>query len=148
MAAASKFGWQSDLKFMTKLTHFSHPTMTYYLAVVGTLDNPLYETTLFSTRSSAPSAAQLGASPSQSSFSIFGSPSLPPPALGKSNVGYGNKNGRHVMQLVAHASLDVVEDVQWVQNHMCAVLSAIPHRFANTDDPCFKQVSQKHRQVP
>lgn len=105
------------------LRHHTH-TMTYYLAVVGTLDNPLYETTLFSSTRSAPTAASQAtgaassASPSQSSFSIFGSPSLPPPALGKSNVGYGNKNGRHVMQLVAHASLDVVEDVQWVQNHM------------------------------
>lgn len=36
-------------------------------------------------------------------------------------VGYGQKtgpDGRHVMQLVAHASLDVVEDVQWTNGAM------------------------------
>ncbi|ORY56542.1 Sedlin [Leucosporidium creatinivorum] len=103
--------------------------MSYYLVLVGTLDNPLYEAFLTSTKSASSTIMSVPPtlnSPSPStSFSIFGA--LPtggggggtPSATGTpsgSNVGYGHKNGpggRHVMQLVAHASLDVVEDVQW-----------------------------------
>ncbi|KAM0791486.1 hypothetical protein ACM66B_005939 [Microbotryomycetes sp. NB124-2] len=106
--------------------------MSYYLVLVGTLDNPLYEAHLTSTRS-APSTI-MSVPPIQgnqpTSFSIFGAlqggtsanntPNVggPVPA---STVGYGSKNGvmgRHVMQLVAHASLDVVEDVQWTNGAM------------------------------
>lgn len=98
-------------------------TMSFYLVLVGTLDNPLYETTFTSTRAppSAANAPPNMSSPSQQSFSIFGSPSTS--VAGKSNVSYGPKNGRHVMQLVAHASLDVVEDVQWVNGYMCVCRS-------------------------
>lgn len=101
--------------------------MSFYLVLVGTVDNPIYETTLLSTRA-PPSAAAAQASlssPSQQSFSIFGSPSAPPSASGKSAVSYGPKHGRHVMQLVAHASLDVVEDVQWVNGYMCVCLHCL-----------------------
>lgn len=122
VAGVSPFGIPDFKNSRSRPFGSSHlVAMTYYLAVVGTLDNPMYETTLFSSRappSSSNSATAAAVSPSQSSFSIFGSPSLPPPALGKSNVGYGSKTGRHVMQLVAHAALDVVEDVQWVHNSM------------------------------
>ncbi|KAK4049495.1 TRAPP subunit [Microbotryomycetes sp. JL221] len=108
--------------------------MSYYLVLVGTLDNPLYEAYLTSTRS-APSTI-MSVPPSQSSptpttsFSIFGalqgaSSTTNTPNVGgppnSSKVGYGSKNGimgRHVMQLVAHASLDVVEDVQWTNGAM------------------------------
>ncbi|GAA5917060.1 hypothetical protein JCM6882_001917 [Rhodosporidiobolus microsporus] len=104
--------------------------MSYYLVLVGTLDNPLYESFLTSSKS-APSATAAAASPSiPTSFSIFGAlpaSSTPQPGsaqlggAGAGGVGYGNKagpNGRHVMQLVAHASLDVVEDVQWTNGGM------------------------------
>jgi len=101
--------------------------MTYYLVLVGTLDNPLYEAVLTSAKSSS-SASPIPASLS-SSFSIFGAipPSSPsaahvaPGAGPKGNIGYGNKygpGGKHVMQLVAHSSLDVVEDVQWTNGGM------------------------------
>ncbi|KAM0752875.1 Sedlin [Meredithblackwellia eburnea MCA 4105] len=104
--------------------------MAYYLVLVGTLDQPLYEAHLTSTKSSS-SAISVVPSPSLSpSFSIFGA--LPAgattgnassigPGGAKSNVGYGPKTGpagRHVMQLVAHASLDVVEDVMWTNGGM------------------------------
>lgn len=101
--------------------------MSFYLVLVGTVDNPIYETTLISTRA-PPSAAAAQASlssPSQRSFSIFGSPSAPPSAQSKSSVSYGPKHGRHVMQLVAHASLDVVEDVQWVNGYMCVAVTLV-----------------------
>ncbi|GAA6062725.1 hypothetical protein JCM10212_005928 [Sporobolomyces blumeae] len=125
--------------------------MSYYLVLVGTLDNPLYESYLSSSKTSSTSAfASVGAASSASpastsspqiptSFSIFGAarpapspnPNATPSAsgaatttqaqLGQSQVGYGAKagpNGKHVMQLVAHASLDVVEDVQWTNGAM------------------------------
>lgn len=107
---------------MSNLTYhmLQDATMTYYLAIVGTLDNPIYESTLYSARHSHANTTNASvSSPSQSSFSIFGAPQvLPPPALGHSNAGYGNKASKHVMQLVAHAALDVVEEVQWTQGYM------------------------------
>ncbi|GAA5887072.1 hypothetical protein JCM16303_007124 [Sporobolomyces ruberrimus] len=108
--------------------------MSYYLVLVGTLDNPLYETYLTSSKASSsttisitsptptptqPSSSSLN---SPTSFSIFGTSSPNPGTTATtSNVGYGHKtgpNGKHVMQLVAHASLDVVEDVQWTNGAM------------------------------
>lgn len=108
--------------------------------LVGTLDNPLYETYLTSTKS-APSTV-MSVPPSSSaaspatSFSIFGVPGASPnPAAAAegSNVGYGHKNsvsGRHVMQLVAHASLDVVEDVQWTNGGMSVQTNVASVKFA------------------
>ncbi|BGP16496.1 hypothetical protein JCM10213_001167 [Rhodosporidiobolus nylandii] len=103
--------------------------MSYYCVLVGTLDNPLYEAFLTSSKTStAASAPPPGASPAApSSFSIFGAlPATGTPQPGGTpgslaGVGYGAKggpNGRHVMQLVAHASLDVIEDVQWTNGGM------------------------------
>ncbi|KAG0661422.1 hypothetical protein C6P46_004019 [Rhodotorula mucilaginosa] len=114
--------------------------MSYYLVLVGTLDNPLYEATLASSKatSSTPAASASTASPNlgvhspavPTSFSIFGAPqsgSTPNAAAvarggaggSGATIGYGQKtgpDGRHVMQLVAHASLDVVEDVQYLKS--------------------------------
>ncbi|SGY21420.1 BQ5605_C016g08235 [Microbotryum silenes-dioicae] len=126
--------------------------MSYYLVLVGTLDNPLYETYLTSTKSASStilSVPVVSSGAPATSFSIFGSlppnpnsnststsnpnkPPPPPPSLptgtqptpsqnNNTFVGYGHKSGpqgRHVMQLVAHASLDVVEDVQWTNGAM------------------------------
>ncbi|GAA6001484.1 hypothetical protein JCM10207_006690 [Rhodosporidiobolus poonsookiae] len=103
--------------------------MSYYCVLVGTLDNPLYEAFLTSSKTSTNTAASFHAhSPNiPTSFSIFGAlPSTNSPQPGQTagqpaGVGYGSKtgpNGRHVMQLVAHASLDVVEDVQWTNGGM------------------------------
>ncbi|GAA5863202.1 hypothetical protein JCM3774_000809 [Rhodotorula dairenensis] len=112
--------------------------MSYYLVLVGTLDNPLYEATLTSGKTSTAAAAAspnlgTGSPAFPTSFSIFGAPqsaSTPNAAAvargsaGQGSggpIGYGQKHGpdgRHVMQLVAHASLDVVEDVQWTNGAM------------------------------
>jgi hypothetical protein len=104
--------------------------MSYYLAIVGTHDNPMYESYFTSTVKTSSSTIMSVPLPSVStSFSIFGglpsTPSLGSSTAGKSQVGYGHKNGqggRHVMQLVAHASLDVVEDVQWSNGGMSVLL--------------------------
>ncbi|GAA5996776.1 trafficking protein particle complex subunit 2 [Rhodotorula paludigena] len=112
--------------------------MSYYLVLVGTLDNPLYEAVLTSSKAAASTTISVTAtSPAvPTSFSIFGAPlpasatptsaalaagSAPQQGALGSSVGYGHKtgpNGRHVMQLVAHAALDVVEDVQWTNGGM------------------------------
>lgn len=120
-----------------RITHFCPPgfhrspeasDMSYYLVLVGTHDNPVYESYLTSTIKTSNSTIMSVPLPSSSaSFSIFGGlPSVTSPlpaadGTGHSTVGYGDKNGaggRHVMQLVAHASLDVVEDIQWSNNGM------------------------------
>ncbi|GAA5975497.1 hypothetical protein JCM11641_004287 [Rhodosporidiobolus odoratus] len=103
--------------------------MSYYCVLVGTLDNPIYQAYLTSSKTSAASqASQSTSSPAvPSSYSIFGAlPATGTPQPGASQagvggVGYGPKggpNGQHVMQLVAHASLDVVGDVQWTNGGM------------------------------
>lgn len=110
--------------------------MTFYCVLVGTTDQPLYEAHLTSTR--APPSAPTIASPAQSSFSVFGAGAGvgPPPSAatgGRSSVGYGPSKGRHVQQLIAHAALDTVEDVQWTNGYMCAhghrAVDADPRRY-------------------
>jgi len=91
--------------------------MSYYLVLVGTHDNPLYEAHLTSTKTPPTPTSATAPSPSQSSFSVFGSSSQPF-VPGKSSVGYGSTKGRHVQQLIAHAALDTVEDVQWTNGYM------------------------------
>lgn len=113
--------------------------------LVDTRDCPLYEAFLTSSKAAASTTISV-TSPSPAlptAFSIFGA-TLPTAANtpssaqlgagghGHSTVGYGTKtgpNGRHVMQLVAHASLDVVEDVQWTNGGMC-VSSPASQAFA------------------
>ncbi|GAA6051054.1 hypothetical protein JCM3770_005475 [Rhodotorula araucariae] len=109
--------------------------MSYYCVLVGTVDNPLYEAFLTSSRAAASTTISVPAAASPNlptAFSIFGAtlPSAATPSShqlaagtpsGASSVGYGHKtgpSGRHVMQLVAHASLDVVDDVQWANGGM------------------------------
>ncbi|GAA5835723.1 hypothetical protein JCM3766R1_005832 [Sporobolomyces carnicolor] len=118
--------------------------MSYYLVLVGTVDNPLYESYLTSAKASSSTTISITSPPattdatltattprgatyasSPTSFSIFGAPTAAAAtgttAATTAGVGYGHKtgpNGKHVMQLVAHASLDVVEDVQWTNGAM------------------------------
>lgn len=117
--------------------------------LVGTVDNPLYESYLTSAKASSSTTISITSPPattdatltattprgatyasSPTSFSIFGAPTAAAAtgttAATTTGVGYGHKtgpNGKHVMQLVAHASLDVVEDVQWTNGAMFVPLS-------------------------
>ncbi|KAK0566619.1 TRAPP subunit [Tilletia horrida] len=68
--------------------------MSYYFCIVGTRDNPVYE-------------AELAPKPS-------GNTSL---AEGR-GLGFGRYNDRHVLQMIAHSALDVVEDVQFSNGAM------------------------------
>jgi hypothetical protein len=81
--------------------------MSYYFVIVGTRDNPLYEATLTSSKFPAPAPLPPNV---QSAASLFASGGAP---------GYASKNSRHVMQMVAHASLDIIEEVQWTTATMC-----------------------------
>jgi hypothetical protein len=102
-------------------TTASHLPLTLLPVLVGTLDNPLYEAFVTSTKASSSTIMSVPLPATSSSFSIFGGLPSTGAANGGSSVGYGHKNGtggRHVMQLVAHASLDVLEDVQWSNGGM------------------------------
>lgn len=84
--------------------------MSYYFVIVGTRDNPLYEVQLTSSKTAAPAPLPPNVVSAASLFATGGAP------------GYGNKNSRHVMQMVAHASLDVLEEVQWTTGTMLVVV--------------------------
>lgn len=82
-------------------------SMSYYFVIIGTLDNPIYEAYLTSSRFPAPAPLPPNV---VSAASLF--------ASGGATPGYGHKNSKHVMQMVAHASLDVIEEVQWTTTTM------------------------------
>lgn len=77
--------------------------MSYYFVVVGTRDNPLYEIQLSSSKGPSPAPLPPNVASAASLFATAGGGA----------PGYGNKNSRHVMQMVAHSSLDLIEEVQW-----------------------------------
>ena len=107
----------------------------YYFCIVGTQDNPLYETDL-TARPTAnasgivpPSVASAGANAQEKRGSMFGFGS----ALGALADGFGGSRmqlgnsgektegsaataERHMLQMIAHGSLDMIEDRQFVAN--------------------------------
>jgi hypothetical protein len=133
--------------------------MSYYLVIVGTRDNPIYEAILTSSRSSQPQQQQqqpsptsaaatsvfgaLGGIPSTTSSSAIAGQATSPSGLKSNAVGYGPRTAKHVMQLVAHASLDIVEDVQWSNGLMYVVYNSV---YCLHADP-IEQVPQERRQV-
>jgi len=113
----------SPAYYLGTLSHFSTTPSQLTLprpgaVLVGTVDNPLYETTLASSKSGATAPPPSASSPATpTSFSIFGA--LPAAGTGaRAEVGYTGGKGEAVMQLIAHASLDVVEDVMWTNGGM------------------------------
>ncbi|KAH8926514.1 Sedlin [Atractiella rhizophila] len=95
---------------------------SYHFFLIGTLDNPLYTLSFSSSRvSSLPPSSNQG-STSAAAFSIFGAVAVPAHVPGTSSVGYPSSKtapgASHVAELVAHASLDCIEDAMWTQNGM------------------------------
>lgn len=108
--------------------------MSYYFCIVGTRDNLLYEADLTSSGGSnaqVPSTAPTGAGERGGRTSIFGFTS----AIGQWTSGLGARdatdvtpddvprttsnspiNERHLLQMIAHGSLDTLEDKQFVDN--------------------------------
>ncbi|WOO84747.1 putative trafficking protein particle complex subunit 2 [Vanrija pseudolonga] len=96
--------------------------MSFYLAIVSPLDTPLFEAQFASSKGAPPPSASTTSFPSWSSFSNGGGESSAPstpgagggappgttPGLGGIGAGSGEK---HILQMVAHASLDAVEEV-------------------------------------
>ncbi|CCU98562.1 unnamed protein product [Malassezia sympodialis ATCC 42132] len=119
--------------------------MSYYFCIVGTRDNLLYEselslpgTTAASSSGAGPSASAGGAGSSEShrTSSVFGFTS----ALGhwsggfrmplrqasetKEEAGLATPSAvheRHILQMIAHGSLDMLEDRQFLDNDMCVL---------------------------
>ena len=75
--------------------------MSYYLAIIGTHDNPLFEYEFGTSKQGGDGQAHFG------------------------------EQLRHLNQLIVHASLDIVEEVQWTTGQLCVFLSVhVPFRVA------------------
>jgi hypothetical protein len=99
--------------------------MAFYLAIVSPLDAPLFELQ-FTTSRAAGTAVSAGF-PTWSSFTESASaavaaagtsatpsgstPATPAPATGEVGVAQGAPGDRNILQMIAHAGLDAVEEV-------------------------------------
>ena len=117
--------------------------MPYYLCIVGARDNLLYEADLSVRPTPAGPGPQSSAEGSKSSgifgfssaFSAWASPlakpSTPTPSESHSNSALGSKpslnlessGDRAMLQMIAHGSLDVLEDKQYVDSSVYVLLA-------------------------
>ena len=106
-------------------------TMSHHLFLLSPSDTPLYELTHYSSKpvqtATSPLASNL---PSWSTSAFAGtltalsgasSATQQPHAQG-GGVRIGGGKDRHVIQMIANASLDVIEDVMRKENLMCVYL--------------------------
>lgn len=100
--------------------------MAFYLAIVSPLDTPLYEIQ-FTTSKPGQGTVASGTFPSWSSYTALNggevtSAIAPPPPQSANigqlqqqqqnlGVGQGGPGERHILQMIAHAGLDAVEEV-------------------------------------
>ena len=107
---------------VTAASAYASKSMSYYFAIVGTRDNPLYESNFSSSKFPSPAPLPPNVVAATSLFANgLTAPAPTVPGTGSAGLpGYGHKNSRHVMQMVAHASLDAIEDIQWSVPTMCA----------------------------
>lgn len=100
-------------------------TMSHHLFLLSTTDRPLYSLTHFSTRPVATVSSPLAANLPNWSTSAFagtltalsGASSATHHVQG-GGVRVGGGQDRHVVQMIANASLDIVEDVMRKENAM------------------------------
>ncbi|KAK0522229.1 TRAPP subunit [Tilletia horrida] len=103
--------------------------MSYYFCIVGTRDNPVFEAELASKPSGSASSSTAAANNNNNNASSTGagpttagtgSLTTQPGAGGAEGrgLGFGRYNDRHVLQMIAHSALDVVEDVQFTNGAM------------------------------
>lgn len=73
------------------------PTMSYYFAIIGTQDNPLFEYEFGTAKQGGDGIARF------------------------------QEQARHMNQFIVHSSLDIVEEVQWSSGQMFVTLHAKLH---------------------
>ena len=69
--------------------------MSYYFCIVGSKDNPLFELEFGTSKQGGDGVARFPA------------------------------EARHLNQFIVHSSLDIVEEVQWLNNQMCVSIGPV-----------------------
>jgi hypothetical protein len=72
-------------------------TMSYYFAIIGTQDNPLFEYEFGTAKQGGDGVARFA------------------------------EQARHMNQFIVHSSLDIVEEIQWGSGQMCVKCIRIIH---------------------
>jgi len=101
--------------------------MSHHLFILSPSDTPIYSFTHYSTKPAAAATSPLSASLPTWSTSAFAGTltalSGASSAMQQHTAGGATRMGggqdRHVIQMIANASLDVIEEVVWKENPMC-----------------------------
>jgi trafficking protein particle complex subunit 2 len=107
-------------------TVYYEEAMSHHLFLLSPSDTPLYSLTHFSAKSSQAAASPLSANLPSWSTSAFagtltalsGAYSVSQPGAQGGGVRMGGGQDRHVIQMIANASLDVIEEVVRRDNGM------------------------------
>ena len=119
--------------------------MSHHLFLLSPSDTPLYSLTHHSTKPVASLSSPLAANLPTWSTSAFagtltalsGASSAPQHTTGGS-VRMGGGQDRHVIQMIANASLDVIEDLMRKENTMCVYCcTTICTTYGSNDDSTF-----------
>lgn len=124
--------------------------MSHHLFILSPSDTPIYSFTHYSTKPAAAATSPLSASLPTWSTSAFAGTltalSGASSAMQQHTAGGATRMGggqdRHVIQMIANASLDVIEEVVWKENPMCVCVSVFPLHGAHA-----QQVSSCSRQI-
>ena len=84
--------------------------MSYYFCIIGTKDNPLFEYEFGTSKQGGDGIARFPA------------------------------EARHINQFIVHSSLDIVEEVQWLNNQMYGIVHLVGPKFAFVSFPSFPQI--------
>ena len=76
--------------------------MSYFFCIVGTRDNPLFELEFGTSKQGGDGVARFSA------------------------------EARQMNPFIVHSSLDIVDEMQWLNNHMYALQSTLPHYCQST----------------
>ena len=122
-------------QYFLPLAPYTCNVMSHHLFLLSPSDTPLYSLTHQSTKPVASLSSPLAANLPTWSTSAFagtltalsGASSAPQHTTGGS-VRMGGGQDRHVIQMIANASLDVIEDVMRKENTMCVLLYCLLYK--------------------